>query len=169
MHREAEDIPGIGRFAVVSDPGGAAFILFKPNSTEQPKPVVEGTPGHIGWRELHAADGDKAWDFYSKLFGWKKLQEMPMGPLGVYRLFSAGDEARLGGMMTKMKDTPEAMWLYYINVKGTATEAAERVNKAGGKVLMGPHQVPTGQWIVQATDKEGHMFGLLALRTINSD
>ena len=31
--REPSDIPGIGRFAVVADPQGATFIMFKPNST----------------------------------------------------------------------------------------------------------------------------------------
>lgn len=162
VHQAAQDIPGIGRFAVASDPGGASFILFKPNSSEQPKPVAAGTPGHIGWRELHAADGAKAWDFYEKLFAWKKLSDMPMGPQGNYRIFSCGDDASAGGMMTKMPDTANPIWLYYFNVDGTATAAAERIRKAKGKVAMGPHQVPTGQWIVVAEDTEGHLFGILS-------
>lgn len=162
VHLQPADIQGVGRFAVVSDPGGASFILFKPSSTEQPAPVAPATPGHIGWRELHAADLEKAWSFYVKLFGWKKAEDMPMGALGAYRIFTCGDEERAGGMMTKMKDMPQPMWVYYFNVSGTATAAAERVSKAGGKRLIGPQEVPGGQWIVQAIDPEGHIFGLLA-------
>jgi hypothetical protein len=36
------------------------------------------------------------------------------------------------------------------------------VKSAGGKVALGPQQVPTGQWIAQAFDPQGAMFGLLA-------
>jgi len=54
IHRAPEDIPGVGRFAVVGDPHGAGFMLFKGTSDEAPVPAPAGTPGHIGWRELHA-------------------------------------------------------------------------------------------------------------------
>ena len=33
-HRPTKDIPGGRRFAVVANPRGATFILFKPNSTK---------------------------------------------------------------------------------------------------------------------------------------
>ena len=39
--------------------------------------------------------------------------------------------------------------------------AARAVMEHGGKVLMGPHQVPTGEWIVLATDPAGAGFGLV--------
>jgi predicted enzyme related to lactoylglutathione lyase len=161
VHRPPTDIPGIGRFAVVGDPGGAVFILFKPNSEESPAAVPRGTPGHIGWRELHAGDGAKAWDFYSSLFGWSKSQALDMGKMGVYQIFKTGSEDDAGGMMTKMPDTPNPYWLYYFNAD--AIDAADaRVKKAGGKVMMGPHQVPGGQWIIQCADPHGNIFGLVA-------
>jgi hypothetical protein len=53
------------------------------------------------------------------------------------------------------------MWVYYFNVDGIDA-AAERIAQAGGKVMMGPHQVPTGQWIVQGSDPQGAKFALLA-------
>src|SRR3984893_10377923 len=52
IQRPPTDIPSVGRFAVVSDPGGAVFLLFKPNTEEGPKSVAPMTPGHIGWHEL---------------------------------------------------------------------------------------------------------------------
>ena len=63
-----EDIPGVGRFAVIADPGGATFNIFKPDGGGTPAEVPDATPGHIGWRELHAGDGKAAWDFYSAMF-----------------------------------------------------------------------------------------------------
>jgi len=36
------------------------------------------------------------------------------------------------------------------------------VTDAGGKVINGPMPVPGDMWIVQALDRQGAMFGLLA-------
>lgn len=162
IHREPADIPGIGRFAVVSDPQGASFIMFKPNSSEQPRPVTPDTPGHIGWHELHASDGMAAWKFYSKLFGWTKDRDLDMGRYGIYRIFATGGDAT-GAVMTKMPDTPTPHWLYYFNVDAIDTAAA-RATEGGGKITMGPHQVPTGQWIVQCTDPQGAAFAMVSFK-----
>jgi hypothetical protein len=160
--REPADIPGVGRFAVIADPHGAMFNLFKPNSDQSPAPVPDATPGHIGWRELHAGDGKTAWDFYCGMFAWTKAQSFDMGALGVYQLFATGGTA-VGGMMTRLADTPMPHWLYYFNVDAIDAAAA-RASKAGGKVIMGPHQVPTGQWIVQCADPQGAEFPMLAAK-----
>src|SRR5204863_428798 len=73
------------------------------------------TPGHVGWRELHAADGAAAFKFYSEFFGWTKGDALDMGPMGVYQTFFAGDEPT-GGMMTRMPQSPTPFWLFYFNV-----------------------------------------------------
>jgi uncharacterized protein len=159
IYRPPSEIPNIGRFAVAGDPHGAAFIIFK-GSADMAPAHDPAKPGHFGWRELHAGDGATAFAFYSELFGWTKADTFDMGPMGIYQLFNI-DGAMAGGMMTKMQQTPMPHWLYYINVEG-AEAAAGRVTKAGGKVLNGPHQVPGGQWVVQALDPQGAMIGLLA-------
>src|ERR1700761_1210352 len=41
--RPPADIPKVGRFAVVSDPGGAVFLLFKPSTNETPAKVAPMT------------------------------------------------------------------------------------------------------------------------------
>ena len=41
--RPPQDIPNVGRFALVSNSGGAVFLLFQPNTEEQPKPVAPKT------------------------------------------------------------------------------------------------------------------------------
>lgn len=158
LHRAAEDIPGVGRFAVVADPQGAAFVLFKGNST-QPPSAAPGTPGHVGWHELHAIDGAGAFAFYADMFGWTKGEGMDMGPMGIYQLFMTGDAA-VGGMMTKMPEVPVPFWLYYVNVAGV-DPAVARVTANGGKVINGPMQVPGGSWIVNCLDPQGAMFALV--------
>ena len=90
VHRGPEDIPGIGRFAVAGDPHGAGFIIFKGASDQVPTPPPPNAPGHIGWRELHAGNGEAAFAFYSKLFGWTKGDAVDMGPMGVYQVFTIG-------------------------------------------------------------------------------
>jgi uncharacterized protein len=159
VHRAPADIPGVGRFAVVADPGGAVFMLFKDAGAPERPQIAPGTPGHIGWHELHAADGASAFAFYAGLFGWSKAEAIDMGPMGVYQTFATGG-APVGGMMTKMPDTPAPFWLYYFNV--AAVDAAQaRVTQGGGRVVMGPHQVPTGQWILQCIDPQGAMFAMV--------
>ena len=160
LHRAPDDIPGVGRFAVVADPQGAGFMLFKGNMDEAPPAPPPGTAGTVGWHELHAGDGASAWDFYAGQFGWTKDSAMDMGPMGLYQLFCTGGEA-VGGMMTKVPEMPVAAWLYYFNVDAIDA-AAQRVTSAGGKVVNGPMEVPGGQWIINATDPQGAMFALVA-------
>jgi predicted enzyme related to lactoylglutathione lyase len=122
-------------------------------------PAPAGTPGHIGWRELHAGEREGAFAFYSGQFGWTKAEAIDMGPMGVYQIFAI-DGAQAGGMMTKTPQTPTPFWLYYFNV--AAVDAAmARVTDGGGQVLNGPHQVPGGSWIVQCFDPQGAMFALV--------
>lgn len=159
--KEPEDIPGVGRFAVLADPGGATFNIFQPNSTELRSDAPRRTPGHVSWRDLSAADGAAAWDFYSGLFRWQKEDAMAMGPGEAYQMFSTGGET-VGGMMTKRPDAPAAQWTYFFAVDAIAA-AVSRVRKAGGSIVMEPMEVPGGEWITVATDPFGATFGLSAV------
>ena len=154
----AQDIPNVGRFAVAGDPFGAAFIMFKPGSSEASPQSPPGTPGLVGWNELYAGDCEKAFAFYSGLFGWTKVRDHDMGTMGPYRLFATGGP-EVGGIMTKPAEVPVTTWLYYFNVNGIDAAVA-RVNEGGGKVLMGPHEVPGGAWVAQCMDPQGAVFGM---------
>lgn len=157
----AADIPGVGRFAVADDPQGARFVLFR-GIGEPPLAPAPGTPGRVGWHELAAAEGATAFDFYAALFGWTKAEAFDMGPMGLYQLFTTGG-APVGGMMTKPETVPTPFWLYYINVEAIDA-AADRVTAAGGKILLGPCEVPGGSWILNALDPQGLSFALVAPR-----
>jgi predicted enzyme related to lactoylglutathione lyase len=158
--REPWDIPGVIRMAVLADPTGATFNIMQPLVQEDRPMPTAGAPGTVGWNELHAGDLDTAWAFYAKLFGWSKGVTMDMGLAGQYQLFQInGKDA--GGMMKRQPMLPAPMWLYYFMVDGIDAAIA-RITGQGGKVVMGPHQVPGGQWIVSAMDPQGGNFQLLS-------
>jgi predicted enzyme related to lactoylglutathione lyase len=159
------DIPGVGRFAVLSDPQSACFALFKPSGErEAPAPM---TPGTIGWRELHTSAAQKAFDFYSTLFGWQQIQAMDMGPIGTYHIF--GDENAPMGMGGIFNDAeaPQPHWLYYFMV-ADIDAAIARVTAAGGRIIREPTQVPGGAWIIHARDPQTGLFALVGMRDANA-
>jgi uncharacterized protein len=160
IHKAPDDIPGVGRFAVAADPGGASFCLFKAAEGMQAPEVAPNTVGHVGWHELYADNLDKAFAFYSSLFGWTKSDALDMGPMGVYQLF-AWHGTPIGGMMTKPPSMPHAVWGYYFNVDATE-KAMDRAKARGAQVLNGPMQVPGGSWIVQCQDPQGAMFAMVS-------
>jgi predicted enzyme related to lactoylglutathione lyase len=164
LWRPATDVPGMLRFAVMSDPQGAPIVVFTPDpAMPSPERPQSPTPGTIGWHELYTTDVEAGFDFYNKLFGWSKLTDMEMGPMGIYRIFDAGDQKPMGdgGMMNKTPEIPDACWSFYFNVDSIGA-AIERVKSGGGKVLNGPMQVPGGSWIIQGMDPQGAMFSLVS-------
>ena len=162
IHRGPDNIPNVGRFAVVADPGGAVFQLLTPLPREDAPPAAEpATPGLVSWHELYAGNGQEAaFGFYASQFGWETSELMDMGPMGKYRIFGA-DGVPMGGMMDKPEDVPVSAWAFYVNVDGLDA-AVKRIEANGGQVLMGPHEVPGGSWIVQAVDPQGAAFALVS-------
>ena len=157
----AQDIPGIGRFAVVADPQGASFMLFTPQPGDTPTGPPPGTPGTTGWRELMSADWKAGYEFYSSLFGWTRGEGLDMGEMGTYQLFEI-DGVPSGGMMDKTADMPASYWRFYFQV-ATIDAAAQRIVDHGGTITMPAHQVPGGDWIVQARDPQGAVFSIVSL------
>ena len=160
IHRAPEDIPDVGRFCVVADPQGASFVLFKGNGVQPPLPA-QFTPGSMTWHELHTSDQEGAFAFYSGLFGWEKGEGLDMGPMGIYQMISI-DGATIGAMMTDSQ-APHPYWLYYIGTADIDASVA-RIGEAGGAVMMGPHEVPGGAWIVVGSDPQGGMFAVVGQR-----
>jgi uncharacterized protein len=161
VHRQPDDIPGVGRFAVVADPHGAVFALFSTSDGEMPD-IKQMDPGSIGWHELMAGDIAVELPFYQEMFGWQKDDGLDMGDMGTYQLFSH-DGAQIGGMMNKLAAIPAPYWGFYFNVD--ALDAAiERSNAKGGKVVNGPMEVPGGAWVVNCVDPQGAHFNLVAMK-----
>jgi uncharacterized protein len=161
VRRAAEDIPGVGRFAVVADPQGAIFTLFEPNPSMSRTELPPKTPGTFAWHDLAAAEWQSDFEFYSKLFGWSKATALDMGPeYGTYQIFAAGN-LTLGGMMTRVDKNQAPGWMFYINVEDIDAAIARAVD-AGGTITHGPSTVPTGERIANCLDPQGAIFGMVA-------
>ena len=157
--RPAADIPGIGRFAIVTDPFGAAFAIMTPAPMEGSQPQAPPKSlGHPAWRELMGGPADQSLAFYGAMFGWKDDGVHDMGPMGAYQLF-ANQDGQVGGMMKRPDHMPVSAWNYYFQV-GDIDAAAGRVTAGGGQVINGPMEVPGGDWVLQGVDPQGAHFAL---------
>jgi predicted enzyme related to lactoylglutathione lyase len=166
----ATDIPNVGRIALVADPQGAPFYVMKPippaNEPNAQSDVFSPTAEQrIGWNELQTTDQAGARRFYGDQFGWSSDEFMPMGELGEYRFWDY-QGVRLGAVFDpknegfEAKNERQSRWRYYIRVFSIA-KAKETVEQKGGTIAMGPHQVPTGDWIIVGFDPQGAEFALV--------
>ena len=116
--------------------------------------------GNFVWFDLSANDVPGAIRFYTELFGWKKTNDMDMGPeMGTYHMFGR-DRFTYGGMMNRPKgDKTPPHWLHYALVD-SADAAAERAKQAGGQVIMGPMDVPGPDRVAVILDPQGAALGL---------
>jgi uncharacterized protein len=154
----AQTVENVGRFAILSDPQGAVFAIIA-NATPLP-PERDPAALEFCWHELTTSDVTAAIKFYETVFGWQQLQQFDMGEgKGTYHIFGRG-QFRYGGMMNKPEgyDAPPN-WLHYIEVD-SADAATERATKAGGKVMLGPMEVPGGARISIMTDPQGAAFAV---------
>jgi uncharacterized protein len=151
----------IGRIAIVVDPQTATLALVS-GLTARGSPDETDQPGHVGWHELLAEDAEKAFAFYSEVFGWRPGAS-ENDQLDSYRLLSAGGRT-IGGMFTKLRRAPFPFWLYYFNVADMDVAVAA-VKAGGGKVVQGPLELMGGSWIARCIDPQGAMFALQGKRS----
>jgi uncharacterized protein len=151
------DIPGTGRFAVLQDPQGAVFGIYKPNGQSQ---AWDGTPvvGRFSWHELMTTDWKAAWEFYQKLFGWERQSEMDMGGGNLYAMWGKG--RMFGGMFNRPPEmsSMQPFWLVYIHVKDVG-KAMDIATKAGAFVQRPRLEIPGGT-IAILGDPQGAGFAL---------
>ena len=148
----AQDMPGVGRVAMLADPEGAIFGLYRPMSDA-------GGAGDSGfdWSELAARRRETALAFYQQLFGWELRPAMDMGGGMQYQTFGLGGQD-FGGCYTIPADRPmPPSWCFYAH-SDSADEVAGKVVAGGGTILNGPMTVPGGGRIVQFFDPQHAMF-----------
>jgi hypothetical protein len=157
----AADLP-IGRLAVLVDPQGGSFGVYKPNRPGTGKGTPQ--PGEAVWHELMTPDPEAALRFYAKLFGWQLIERMDMGPIGFYYIFGSGG-AQYGGIFKPSQPLagPPSAWVLYVSVPD-ADAAAEAASKLGGKLCHGPTDVPGGGRIAQLQDPSGVFFAVHSMK-----
>jgi predicted enzyme related to lactoylglutathione lyase len=154
----------VGSIAMVADPMGTPFYVMKPVPPADKPDAVSDVfdvvkPQHVRWNELASPDLARAKGFYARHFGFAFNDSMPMGAAGDYWFIDHGGR-RLGGVLPKPESNPNANWLFYFGV-ASVVAAKAAIEAGGGKVMMGPHQIPGGEWIVVATDPQGAPFGVV--------
>ncbi len=151
------DIPGIGRFAVLSDPQGAAFAVFAP-AMPTPEGVQAEPAGHFSWHELATIDPQGALAFYAQLFGWTHGPVHEMGAGGRYQVIEHAG-VPIGGLYVMQDPSKPPLWLSYVQVK-SLDETITAVKAYGGRIVHEPHGVPGGDRVAHILDPQGGAIAL---------
>lgn len=155
----------LGTMAHATDPQGGWFTLWQPGTF----PGMEATdrPGTLCWVELSTTSVRSAKDFYGRLFGWEST-EVPFPDETTYtvvRPAGKGDDRHFGGMMEMFPDQlPQtegsADWHPVFRVTD-CDATASRVRDAGGRVHMGPEDVPGAGRLAVCSDQFSAGFVIL--------
>ncbi len=154
-------IDAAGRYALLTDPQGARFGVYACDAPAQKEKAPQR--GEFSWHDLAATDAAAALDFYSQTFGWELLDKHDMGPMGFYYVFGRNG-APVGGAFDRTDDMPGGpAWTGYVRVKDL-DKTIRKVKSSGGTLLMGPVEVPGGDWIAQFADPHGASFAAHMLK-----
>jgi predicted enzyme related to lactoylglutathione lyase len=162
--KPAQDVPQIGRFAVVSDPNGAVFALFKGERSDDPDTKAPPQAGTFLWNELwtrnkkaHAA----SLAFYPAVIGYTTSQmQMGEGKKKIaYDMLSFSEVPR-AGVNAASPASLGGQWLPWVAVDDVdAIVAKTRTLK--GKVLQKPHDIPTVGRVAVVADTTGAPLGII--------
>ena len=155
----AAAMEGVGRMAMLADPQGAMFYVMRGTSDESSDVFSVTEPGHCRWNELSTSNAPGALAFYQAALGFNQNGGMPMGEAGEYAFIAVG-ETTIGAISPVMSPGARPAWLPYFDTTSTAA-AKPLIEANGGSVMMGPHEVPGGDWIIVAHDPQGAVFGIV--------
>ncbi|NNE43468.1 MAG: VOC family protein, partial [Gemmatimonadetes bacterium] len=151
------DIPNVGRFAVVSHPGGSYVSPFAPHELEITVPEAETIPGRFCWNQLMSKDPDAAAEYYQGVFGWT-VTEQDLGG-GKYWLFRSGDAPAAGMMSINPQEKYPDFWMPYVEVHDV-NETCKEVAELGGQIMVEPSDVPDLARIAVTADPTGAILGI---------
>lgn len=154
------EIPNVGRFAMLGDPGGVPIYVLSTINDEPSKSYAPQSDGHCAWNELVSSDQDAAIKFFTGLFDWQLGDAIPIGPLGTYQMLNLNDRP-VSAIMQAGPDGSGPMWRHYFRV-ASLKDAIAAVEAGGGKVLHGPQPVPGDDEIIIGMDPQGAIFSLVA-------
>ena len=119
-----------------------------------------GAPAALCWTELTTSDPKAAEAFYTTLFGWGVKHSAPSSAMD-YTEFSVGGVPSIG-MMKKPEHMPAhipSYWMPYFQVANCDASTA-KAKELGGKVMVGPQDIPnTGRFTI-VNDPQGAMFAV---------
>jgi len=105
--------------------------------------------------EITGKNAAKLQQFYANTFDWKIDTNNPMD----YGMVAAGGSGGIGGGVGSSGEGPAGV-TFYIQVDDLQA-TLNQVEKAGGKTVMPPMDLPGGPSLAQFTDPEGNRIGLV--------
>lgn len=130
-----QEVPGICKFAVISDPTGGTITLYQ---SLKPMDIGDG----FKWLELMTRDVDAAVAFYTEVIGWT-TQTMPMAEGETYTMFVNGEMPIAGCFPMKGEKFEQVSvhWEGYIGTDDCDRDAA-KVTELGGTIIVPPTEIP---------------------------
>jgi predicted enzyme related to lactoylglutathione lyase len=151
--KEPADIPNVGRFAVLFDPWGAMFQLFKSSVQEPPPPAEMPPAGSFCWETLVTPDVSKAVAYYQKVIGFGTAKT----PNGEGVMFTAG-EIPVADLQPARPGMP-TYWATYVRVE-QAEASRDKAARLGGRVIVPRIDVPKVGIVSVIADPTGASLGL---------
>lgn len=118
--------------------------------------MPEYAPGTPSWVELSTPDPESSASFYRDVLGWGATE--PGEETGGYRMFQSGDK-NVAGLMGHMQEGQPTAWASYVSV-ADADETAQKVQAAGGAVMLAPMDVLDLGRMAMFADPTGAVFGV---------
>jgi uncharacterized protein len=155
VHAPAFDVMQAGRMAVIQDPHGAYFMVWKPGQHFGAQLV--NAPRAFCWNELSSPDFDASIAFYTGLFGWTiaPFEASPTPYLSI-----KNGEANNGGIRELSPPGMPPNWLVYFGV-ADIDAALSKAGELGATTMMGPQDIQIAK-IAVVKDPQGAVFALYA-------
>lgn len=159
-----DDIPDVGRFAMFLDPQGAATYVIRlaANAGDPGLRAASASgaarAGHCQWNELLTTDPAAALAFYTRQFGWRAGESLPLEAQGDCQLLLKDGE-RFAAILKRGRQGVQSAWRFYFNVDDI-DRGIEAIHAGGGRILAGPHPTPGGGFGAVACDPQGAEFGI---------
>lgn len=151
------DFPGAGRGAVLQDPLGATFGIWRSAAGEDMPDPDRPQVGDWCWNELTTSDVGKAVAFYEQVFRYEHDElAMPDGP---YYVLKSGGVPRAGVMKPAQSAAPP-QWMPYVEV-GDADATVAKSRGLGAKLLLEPQDVPDVGRVAILQDPQAAPFGII--------
>jgi predicted enzyme related to lactoylglutathione lyase len=150
------DVMDAGRMAVVQDPTGAVFCLWRANkSTGIGIAQVHGT---LCWADLSTPDPQRGSEFYSGLFGWHIFAD-PKDTSGYLHIKNG--EHFIGGVppaLHRQVGMP-AHWMAYFQVDDVDATAA-KAKELGANLYLAPMTMEGVGRMAVVADPQGAVFSI---------
>jgi predicted enzyme related to lactoylglutathione lyase len=151
----AEEIPGRGFSAIVSDPLGSRLALWESAGFRGADAVSQ--PGCFTWAELATTDPKRAGDFYAGMFGWQVIPDEQASSKWTLQHL----DGRAVAGLTSSPVVEYGGWNVYFSV-ADCDEVVNLVKEHGGREVTKPVNIPAGRF-AWCEDPQGARFAVIAV------